>query len=242
MIESVSFPQVKNGYAPLGLFALASNLPVVMEHNSPNALYSDIRASIFEQSSFKSDHKSLIKGIEDYIFATTESDIVALSDIAVIEKGQQINGLKLNETGAYYYLNGGVVPSGYTNDYNTDKDTISISEGGNSCGFVNYNKERFWSGGHCYTLKVNEKRCNKEYLYFYLKSKEKDIMKLRVGSGLPNIQKNTLAGFCVMIPNFEMQKHIAEILTAITRKKEIETAYISQLQSQKNYLLSTLFI
>lgn len=185
---------------------------------------------------------SLIKGIEDYIFATTECVTVSLIDIAVIIKGEQINGLQLEETGTYYYLNGGIVPSGYTNDYNVDENTISISEGGNSCGFVKYNTKRFWSGGHCYTLKVNETKCNKKYLYFYLKSKEKDIMKLRVGSGLPNIQKNTLAAFNVKIPIMEKQTYIAKMLDSITHKKEIEATYLKQLQSQKTYLLSNLFI
>ena len=194
------------------------------------------------QSSFKSDFLSLIKGIEDYIFATTESETAPLSSVATIVKGQQINGLQLEEIGAYYYLNGGIVPSGYTNEYNTDENTISISEGGNSCGFVKYNTQKFWSGGHCYTLKVNERKCNVKFLYFYLKSKEKDIMKLRVGSGLPNIQKNTLAGYLVKIPIMAKQVYIAKILDSITHKKEIETAYLTQLQSQKTYLLSSLFI
>lgn len=165
-----------------------------------------------------------------------------LIDIARIEKGQQINGLQLNEEGKYYYLNGGIVPSGYTSDYNTNKNTISISEGGNSCGFVKYNLEKFWSGGHCYTLTVDELKVNKKYLYFYLKSKEKDIMKLRVGSGLPNIQKSALASFCVKLPDISTQIFIANVLNTITNKKEIETALLLQFQSQKTYLLSKLFI
>lgn len=184
----------------------------------------------------------LIKGVEDYIFAITENETIPLSNVATIVKGQQINGLQLKETGTYYYLNGGIVPSGYTNEYNTDENTISISEGGNSCGFVKYNTEKFWSGGHCYTLKVNEIKCNIKFLYFYLKSKENDIMKLRVGSGLPNIQKNTLAAFDIKIPIMEKQIYIAKMLDSITHKKEIEAAYLKQLQSQKTYLLSSLFI
>ena len=51
------------------------------------------------------------------------------------------------ENGKYYVLNGGKEPSGYTNSWNTPESTITISEGGNSCGFVNYNEEKFWSGG-----------------------------------------------------------------------------------------------
>ncbi|WP_229035936.1 restriction endonuclease subunit S [Phocaeicola vulgatus] len=72
--------------------------------------------------------------------------------MAEIIKGQQINGSELSDSGKYYVMNGGIAPSGYYDSYNTEADTISISEGGNSCGYVQYNSSEFWSGGHCYTL------------------------------------------------------------------------------------------
>ena len=75
-----------------------------------------------------------------------------LTDIASIQKGEQINKSVLLDEGNYYVLNGGMTPSGYTNSYNTNENTISISEGGNSCGFIALNTEKFWSGGHNYTL------------------------------------------------------------------------------------------
>ena len=97
----------------------------------------------------------------------------------------------------YYVMNGGISPSGYTNKYNADANTISISEGGNSCGFVNMNTEKFWSGGHNYTL--NSPSVDSYFLFSLLKYKEKEIMALRVGSGLPNIQKSALENFAVHI-------------------------------------------
>ena len=71
--------------------------------------------------------------------------------MAEIIKGQQINGSELSDSGKYYVMNGGIAPSGYYDSYNSEADTISISEGGNSCGYVQYNSSEFWSGGHCYT-------------------------------------------------------------------------------------------
>ena len=114
-----------------------------------------------------------------------------LGEIATILKGEQINKSKLSTTGRYYVLNGGMTPSGYTDTYNTKADTISISEGGNSCGFVNYNFVPFWSGGHNYTL-INPK-IDAKFLYQILKYIEPKIMSLRVGSGLPNVQKSRLS-------------------------------------------------
>ena len=79
-------------------------------------------------------------------------EIVKLKDISKINKGKQLNKDAMIEDGEYYVLNGGQEPSGYTNEWNTPENTITISEGGNSCGFVNFNEEKFWSGGHCYFL------------------------------------------------------------------------------------------
>ena len=162
--------------------------------------------------------------------------------IADIVKGQQINGLSLSKFGKYYYLNGGIAPSGYIDDYNALENTISISEGGNSCGFVSYNTQKFWSGGHCYTLTIKYRKCRSKYLFFYLKYKEKDLMQLRVGSGLPNIQKKSLENFVVSLPDYKMQCEIEHILEILTTKKEIENALLGHFQSQKRYLLTNMFI
>ena len=95
-------------------------------------------------------YESLIKGIRYYILEeSTHYDY--LGNLCDIIKGQQVNLDNLLKHGKYYVMNGGTQPSGYYNSYNTDAGTISISEGGNSCGYVQYNKENFWSGGHCYT-------------------------------------------------------------------------------------------
>lgn len=176
------------------------------------------------------------------IFPSIEGSILPLKAIVSIEKGQQINGMLLAKTGKYYYLNGGIAPSGYIDDYNTSEETISISEGGNSCGFVSYNLQKFWSGGHCYTLKIMAEQCRSKYLFFYLKYKEKNIMQLRVGSGLPNIQKKSLENFNVKLPNYKKQCFVERIFEVVTAKKEIENALLERFQSQKKFLLSKMFI
>lgn len=96
-----------------------------------------------------------------------------LKDIAKVKKGDQLNREHFIKKGKYYVLNGGRNLSGYTNDWNTEKNTISISEGGESCGYVNFNSERFWSGGHLYTLGKLKDEINNSYLFQYLKENEK---------------------------------------------------------------------
>ena len=142
-----------------------------------------------------------------------EWDLKKLNDISEITKGKQLSKLDMLG-GEYYVLNGGQEPSGYHNEFNTDENTISISEGGNSCGFVKFNKERFWSGGHNYTLNLID-NVNVSFLYQNLKYQEKKIMSLRVGSGLPNIQKKALQNFVVSLPPLKEQLKIAKILSTV---------------------------
>ena len=132
-----------------------------------------------------------------------------LGDFTSIQKGQQLNNKDFGELGVYPVMNGGIAPSGFTNDYNAEGNTLIISEGGNSCGFVSYMRRRFWQGGHCYSVSTKQ---NDMYLYYALKFKENEIMSLRVGSGLPNVQKKRLSELPVMLPIIDEQVAIAGVL------------------------------
>lgn len=150
---------------------------------------------------------------------------IKLKDISNLSKGKQINGTDLLDNGIYPFLNGGINPSGRWNEYNVDENTIAISEGGNSCGFVNFMSEKFWCGAHCYYL-FNVKG-NIKYLYYALKRNEKQIQKLRSGACMPNIKKDTLLSFELNYDeNEKNQEKIVLILDSIqniikNRKEQI---------------------
>ena len=129
-----------------------------------------------------------------------------LKDISSIKKGQQVNRSTLDDTGDYPVWNGGTSPSGYTDKLNTSAGTITISEGGNSCGFVNFCKIDFWLGGHCYAIEKLDSSINPDFLFFFLKSIESNIMQLRVGSGLPNIQRKDIEKLQIYFPALENKK------------------------------------
>ncbi|MUU44432.1 restriction endonuclease subunit S, partial [Helicobacter pylori] len=139
---------------------------------------------------------------------------VRLGDICEIVKGQQINKISLNNTDKYPVINGGIDFLGYTNKFNVSKNTIAISEGG-TCGYVRFMKSDFWSGGHNYSLQKISNKVNNLCLYHILKSYEKDIMKLGVGSGLKNIQLKALKDFEIFLPSLDEQAAIANILSAL---------------------------
>jgi type I restriction enzyme, S subunit len=165
---------------------------------------------------------------------------VPLSDIATVWKGQQLNKDAMVEDGAYYALNGGIKPSGRTTEWNCEADTVTVSEGGNSCGFVSYNRERFWCGGHCYALKKLAKDIDAHYLFHYLKGKQARVMALRVGSGLPNIQKSDIEAFPVALPELATQTAIACYLNTLREEIDLLGQSIVALKTQKRGLMQKL--
>ena len=194
------------------------------------------------QSRLIEDLKKLRCAVSNKLFQSVKGVVIPLSGISNIVKGKQINGDFLAEVGEYYVMNGGTEPSGYYDNYNVEANTISISEGGNSCGYVQFNRMPFWSGGHCYTIQDIVSDVETLYLYHYLKSKEDSIMKLRIGTGLPNIQKKDLAEFKVIIPAIEQQRTISNILSLLERKTEIEGRMLIAMRTEKQYLLHQMFI
>lgn len=166
----------------------------------------------------------------------------ALKNIAKIEKGEQLNVLNLSNKDKYPSYSGGITPSGYTDKYNTEKDTIIISEGGNSCGYVNFIQEEFWSGGHCYSI-INSsisKDINKTFLFHFLKKNQEEIMRLRVGSGLPNIQKRDIELFEIEYPPLAEQNAIAQILDTAHQELKLYEQKLQLLQAQKKTLMQKL--
>lgn len=151
---------------------------------------------------------------------------VKLSDVTKYLKGTQINGDDLIENGEYIYLNGGINPSGRWNAANVKGNTVTISEGGNSSGYVNYVTEPFWCGAHCYYLFDGPK--NTRYLYYALKSQQERLFDIRSGACMPNIKKADLGKFEFEFDTDEQkQSKIVSLLSKIEvviseRKRELK--------------------
>lgn len=169
---------------------------------------------------------------------------MALGEFAEINKGNQLNKDDLNDFDIYPSISGGIEPSGYTDKFNRNENTIIISEGGNSCGYVNFIKTKFWCGGHCYSVDILENQTfDIDYIFQLLKFNQNEIMALRVGSGLPNIQKKDLKNFQLKLSiNKIEQTKIANFLSAIDEKIELVSTQIQDTQEYKKGLLQQMFV
>ena len=141
----------------------------------------------------------------------SEWKTVRLGDVCILEKGQQIDTSLLDDSKPYRYINGGIKESGYFDNFNTSGESVLISEGGASCGYINYVNENFWCGCHCYRL--HDIKVFPKYLFHALKANQQRIMALRTGSAMPNIQKSTIQKFELKIhDDSTSQKKVAIML------------------------------
>jgi len=121
---------------------------------------------------------------------------------------------------------------------NTAANTITISEGGNSCGHVDLIRQPFWCGGHCYALK--NLKVDRDFLFAVLKHRQLEIMSLRVGSGLPNIQKKALSQFSIPVPPKSEQVEIGELAASADREIAAQEAQLTALRQEKAALMQQL--
>jgi type I restriction enzyme S subunit len=80
----------------------------------------------------------------------------------------------------------------------------------------------------------------KKYLYYFLKLHEQLLMSLRVGSGLPNIQKKDLQKYSILFPSLIDQKKIAGILDNTRREIDLLKKQLEAYRKQKRGLMQKL--
>ena len=160
--------------------------------------------------------KRLIKqgAMQELLTPKEDWEVKKLGEVGNVIKGKQFNSDLLDNNSSYPCYSGGINPSGYSEKYNEFANTVIISEGGNSCGFINFVKTKFWLGGHCYKFILKIKETDQIFFYQLLKQNQSEIMDLRVGSGLPNIQKKAILEFEIFFPKcLSEQTRIATILS-----------------------------
>ena len=141
----------------------------------------------------------------------SDIEFVNLADVCNISKGVQFNKSSMKDSGTYPVINGGISPSGFIEKYNQPENTITISQGGASAGFVNWISTKFWAGAHCYILKPSDSVLDR-YLFHFLKSQEKNLQDSQYGAGIPALAKSTLESYQIPVPPIEQQKKITAIL------------------------------
>ena len=158
-----------------------------------------------------------------------------LGELIIIEKGKQLNKTLLSSNGKYPVINGGIMPSGYWNEYNYTENLITISQGGASAGYVNFIDTKFWAGAHCYVIVKVDSKINYRYVYHFLKSKENELQNSQVGAGIPSVSLKDINNLCIAVPPLEVQCEIVHILDDFTLLSAELSAELKARQKQYEY-------
>lgn len=152
---------------------------------------------------------------------------VKLGDYIILYTGEQLNKANMFKMGSYPVINGGVSASGFVEAYNEQANTITISQGGASAGYVNFIKVSFWAGAHCFVIKPNSDNLNKRFLYHYIKGQEFFIQQCQQGAGIPSVNSDKIKKLLIPLPPLSIQQEIVSVLDSFTTlidkmKKEVE--------------------
>lgn len=155
---------------------------------------------------------------------------IKLGNFIDIHTGEQFNKRDMNETGSYPVMNGGVTPSGFIEVSNEQANTITISQGGASAGFVAWQSTPFWCGAHCYVVRPITDQLVNRYLFFFLKNSEKTLQQMQHGAGIPALNRDKIKNLVIPVPPIEVQEEIVKILD---RFAEYAAELQAELQARK---------
>lgn len=158
-----------------------------------------------------------------------------LGEVIKLKKGKQLNKEHLTESGLYPAYNGGVTYSGFTDKYNYKEDTIIISQGGASAGFVNFVTTKFYANAHCYVILPNIQKALNRYVYHFLKQNQYKLTNKQHGAGIPALKTSEILKLSIPIPPLEVQEEIVEILDKFTKLTAELTAELTAREQQYEY-------
>ena len=162
-----------------------------------------------------------------------------LGEVISVHTGQQLNRNDMTEIGTYPVMNGGRVASGYTDKNNEFANSITISQGGESAGFVNWIDKDFWAGAHCYVVE-NTAEQNIRYIFHFFKACEYKIMCSKQGAGIPGLSRKNLYSIIIPIPPMAEQERIVGILDTFTASIDNLKAQIEQRRKQYEHYRDSL--
>ena len=165
-----------------------------------------------------------------------------LGNVIKLEKGRQLNKELLSVSGLYPAYNGGVSYSGFTDTYNYTENTIIVSQGGASAGFVNFVTSKFYANAHCYVVLPKAEAVENRYVYHFLKLNQEKLTSKQHGAGIPALRTSEILEILIPIPcpenpkkSLEIQAEIVRILDNFTDLTADLTAELTARKKQYDY-------
>ena len=213
-----------------------ANIPSKAEQEKLVSLLSLIDQRIETQKKIIEKYESLIRGLcEKLTRQGTPNKIIAeclkchstsLQESAVLDAGS-------------YPVYGAIGICGYTDTPDVSGDGILIIKDGASVGVTYFADGTYSFIGTLNRLTANED-INLRYVYYCLKVL--NFTPYKTGLAIPHIYFKDYGKHKIWCPTLEQQSKIADALTTIENKIQVEKSLLAHLNSQKQYMLNQLFI
>lgn len=128
------------------------------------------------------------------------------------------NGKKRNNKLGKYPVYGGNGVLGYTDNYNSESNSIIIGRVGAYCGCVYKEDNKCWISDNAIVGKVKE---NFDYNYMYYLLSYLNLNKLHIGSSHPLMTQDILNNIQITLPDKYIQSKISKILEKLDKKIEL---------------------
>ena len=138
--------------------------------------------------------------------------------------------------GAYPVVNGGMGYYGRYDSFNNEGNCVVFSSRG-AAGYVSYQHDPFYAAALCYPFfSKDENVLNARFLYFALKTQEKEnIERLVSHGGVPALNKEDALNIEIPVPPIEVQREIVRILDTFTELTETLTEELDCRRQQYAY-------
>lgn len=165
------------------------------------------------------------------------SKIYTLKDLVNIKYGKNQKDV-VSENGIYPILGtGGLM--GYANKFLYDKPSVLIGRKG-TIDKVRYIEEPFWTVDTLFYTEINEEIVIPKFLYYLMSYI--DLNQYNEGTTIPSLRTETLNRLELSIPDYEIQRKIAKVLSAIDDKIELNTSINNNLEQQAQAIFKSWFV
>ena len=180
--------------------------------------------------------QSLIKGIAQKIVHNNKPNVRLAECLEC--KSSTLQESEVCEQGTYpVYGANGIV--GYLDNYSTEGEAVYIIKDGSGVGTVSYVTGKCSATG---TLNILQAKEGYSLQYFYYLLKVLNFEPYKTGMAIPHIYFKDYGKAKVFCPSYTEQLQYARLLSAIDNKLSAEQHILTNLSSQKQYLLRQMFI
>ena len=215
---------------------ISINMPKALEQRKIARFLTLLEERITTQNKIIEKLETLIKGIVETVISSQKPNTLIKNCLEC--NSSTLQESQVAETGTFPVY-GATDISGYTETAGINGESILIIKDGSGVGTVKFVSGEYSYIGTLNSLTAKDGYCLK-YIYFALQRFSFEPYK--TGMAIPHIYFKDYGKAKIYCPSLSLQTLIAQKLSLIENKMEVEKRIILCYQLQKSYLLSRMFI